>query len=94
MFNISFQAKVSTLPARILGQLVGASLSAIALIHTSPSLLDVDLSSSSLFPLLTPPPASINFYNSILQFTLASLLLSVLICASRGSSIYQAKCKT
>lgn len=87
----SRQAKVSTLPARILGQLVGASLSAIALIHTSPSLLGVDLSasSSSLFSLLTPPPASINFYNSILQFTLASLLLSVLICASRGSSIYQ-----
>ena len=84
---------MSTLPARILGQLVGASLSAIALIHTSPSLLGIDpsASSSSLFPLLTPPPASINFYNSILQFTLASLLLSVLICASRGSSIYQAK---
>jgi len=87
----SRQAKVSTLPARILGQLVGASLSTIALIHTSPSLLGVDLSasSSSLSPLLTPPPVSINFYNSILQFTLASLLLSVLICASRGSSIYQ-----
>jgi len=85
----SRQAKASTLPARILGQLVGASLSAIALIHTSPSLLGVDLSTSSLFPLLTPPPVSINFYNSILQFTLASLLLSVLICASRGSSIYQ-----
>jgi len=87
----SRQARVSTVPARILGQLVGASLSAIALIHTSPSLFGVDLSasSSSLFPLLTPPPASINFYNSILQFTLASLLLSVLICASRGSSIYQ-----
>ena len=84
---------MSTLPARILGQLVGASLSAIALIHTSPSLLGVDLASSSLFPLLTPPPVSINFYNSILQFTLASLLLSVLICASRGSSIYQAKLK-
>jgi len=85
----SRQAKASTLPARILGQLVGASLSTIALIHTSPSLLGVDLASSSLFPLLTPPPVSINFYNSILQFTLASLLLSVLICASRGSSIYQ-----
>jgi len=86
----SRQAKLSTLPARILGQLVGASLSTIALIHTSPSLLGLDLSSSSsLAPLLTPPPASINFYNSILQFTLASLLLSVLICASRGSSIYQ-----
>ena len=85
-----FQAKLSTLPARVVGQLVGASLSTIALIHTSPELLHVDLSNSQLDPLLTPPPDNINFYNSILQFTLASLLLSVLICASQGSAIYQA----
>jgi len=85
----SRQAKLSTLPARVVGQLVGASLSTIALIHTSPELLHVDLSNSQLDPLLSPPPDNINFYNSILQFTLASLLLSVLICAAQGSAIYQ-----
>ena len=88
---VSMKARLVHLPARVLGQLLGASLAALTILQVSPRLDCDDLDHSSLSLLLTPPPPSLDLYTHILHFTLASLLLALLVCAARGFPIYQAR---
>lgn len=82
----SSQASLSSLPARVLGQIAGALLASLSILHTSLFLYRVEPGPESLF---TPPPALPHFYTYLVTVVMAALVFQLLFCGSRGSPLYQ-----
>jgi len=85
----------SSLPARIVGQCGGALLAAITLLGVAPGptvhlMMDNKNNTELLWaePWFTLPTDDSTVYFDILNFTVASVILQMIFCASAGSALY------